>query len=451
MKKFIGDKNFYKLVLAVAVPLMLQQLITSGVNLIDNLMVGQLGDSALSAVAASNKVFLIANFAIMGFMMAVAIYIAQYYGANDHEKMQHSYLFGLFFSIFISLLFMTCGFLFPREIISFFTKNEEIINLGVEYLRFANLTLLPFAISVVIGNSMRAIGAVKYPLIASVVAALTNTVLNYIFIFGNFGFAKMGVNGAALATLIARCCEMLLLIYFLLRNRFPFYSRLANIVKTEVSLIKNILIKGFPLMVNELLWTSGNAFLFMLYATRGDSVISGYSIAATTVDLFFVLFGGMSAATTVMISHRLGANKIKEAKENGYRLIGFSLFLSIFFGVLLFGSSYIVPNLFNVTEVSRGVASGVLRVMGCFFWIYMFTAECFFILRAGGDTKSTLLMDAAYMWVVNIPIVAFVAYFTNWSIMVLYICGQCTDVLKMFIAYGMIKKGRWLKNLTSEE
>lgn len=152
-------------------------------------------------------------------------------------------------------------------------------------------------------------------------------------------------------------------------------------------------------------------------------------------------------ATTVIISQALGANKLEEARADAYKLLRFSQGLAILMGLLLFGVSYIVPQWYDVSEVSRQTASTFLKIMACMFWLYMSNAQCFFILRAGGDTKSTLLMDAVFMWLVNLPVVGFVAYFTNWNVYAIYLVGQSTDFLKFFLAYSLLKKEKWVKNL----
>lgn len=447
-KKFIGDKEFFKLALYVAIPLMLQQLITSSVNLVDNLMVGQLGDAALGGVAAVNRFYMIANYGIMGVASASAIFIAQYFGANDENHMKQSFRTNLIFSYGIATIFFLLGLLVPQVIVTFFIKDPEIVNMGLEYIKIAAWTFLPLAMSIPITSAMRAVGNTKTPLMVSVIAVLTNTVLNYCLIFGNFGMPALGVTGAAIATLIARCLEMSILLYLLFKGDFPFKTNFLKVFHISKKLVKAIVLKAAPLALNEVLWAGGMATLFKFYATRGSEVMSGYSIASTTSDLFFVLFGGMAAASTVLISQPLGANKLEKAKDNAYKLIGFSLMLSIVFALLMFGSSFIIPHFYNVSATANHVAVQTLRVMSVFFWIYMANTICYFILRAGGDTKSTLFMDSVYMWGFNIPLVGLLTYLTKLPIIELYIIGQLTDIVKLFIAYSLVKREKWVKNLT---
>lgn len=446
-KKYFGGKEFYKLVLTLAIPLMFQQLITSSVNLVDNLMVGQLGDIALGGVASVNRFYMIATFGTNGLLAACAIYLAQFYGAKRQNKMQETFRFSIVTSMLFMGLFFVLALLMPREIVSFFTKDQDIINLGVNYLKIACFSFLPLSLSFCISSSLRAIGETKIPLLISATAVLTNTFLNYCLIFGNFGFMKLGVVGAAYATVTARILELIIYLIVLYNIDIPFKTRIIDLFKISKDLSLKIALKAAPLALNEILWSSGQATLFKFYSTRGSEVMSGYSMASTISDIFFVLFGGMAVATTVLVSQNLGANKLQEAKDNAYKLYGFSIMLAFAFGLMLYGSSYIAPHFYNVSIEAKNVSIEVLRIMGLMFWIYMATCQSYFILRAGGDTKSTLIMDSGFMWLINLPIVGFFAYYTNINIMLLYIIGQSTDIIKLFFSFYLVKKEKWVVNL----
>ena len=449
IKQVIRDnKTFYIHVLSVAVPFMLQNLIGSSVNLLDNLMVGQLGDAAIAGVAAANRYTMIAMFALFGIGGAASIFIGQYFGAKDAEHVKQSFRFALIAGYGIVIPFLLVGFLFPTQILTLFSKDPDVIRLGSAYLLIALWTYIPMTFAMTVGNAMRSIGETKIPLYASVAAILTNGILNYAFIFGHFGFPAMGVQGAALATIIARALEVVILAFVLALRPFMFSTKVTQLFHISKRLLKAITLKAIPLTANEIFWSSGMALLFLFYSTRGKEVMAGMSISSTVADLFFTLFGGMTVATTVVISQALGANRIDEARRDAYRLLHFSQVLAVFMGILLFSLSFVIPRFYEVTETSRTTAETFLRVMGFMFWIYMSNAQCFFILRAGGDTKSTLMMDSVFMWVVNLPVVAAVTYFTNWNVFAIYLVGQSTDLIKFVFAYSLLKKEKWAKNLT---
>ncbi len=452
IKKFCFDKEFSKIVLAIAIPLMLQQLITCSVNLIDNLMVGQLGDIAVGGVAAVNRFYIIATYGTNGLINAAAIFIAQFYGARNHEKMQQTFRFMLVSAVAIIMVFLVIGTLIPDVVVGFFTHDPQIIALGADYMQIAAFSFLPMALTLCIASSMRSIGETKLPLIASAVAVITNTSLNYCLIFGNFGFPRLGVSGAAVATLIARCLELAIILYFLKINDFEFKTSLVKVLDIPKEVASKVIAKGLPLAANEILWSMGMAALFKFYATRGTDVMSGYSICTTIGDIFFVLYAGMAAASTVLISQPFGANDLEKGRSNAYKLLGFCFCLSFVFAVLMYGSTFIIPQLYaNVSANARMVATNFLRVQSVLFWVYMFTTECYFILRSGGDTKNTLIMDSCFMWLVNIPLVGIFTYFTSIGYLGLYLVGQATDLLKLVFAYHLITKEKWVKNLTHHD
>ena len=225
LSKFIGDRNFYKMALVIAIPLMMQQLITSSVNLVDNLMVGQLGDAALGGVAAVNRFYIIAMYGTNGMITAAAIFIAQFFGAKDEERMKQAFRFSILSAYAIMIPFYLLGSIIPHTIMSFFTSDPLIIQAGGNYMQIAAWSFLPLALSLTIASAMRAVGETRTPLIISAIAVLTNTFLNYCLIFGHFGFPQLGVEGAALATLAARFLETGLLLVVLYRMHFDFKTR----------------------------------------------------------------------------------------------------------------------------------------------------------------------------------------------------------------------------------
>lgn len=450
-KKFIANKAFYKNALTLAIPLMVQQLVTSSVNLVDNLMIGQLGDAALGGVAASNRFFIIGLFSVFGVLAAASVFIAQYFGAKDADNMKEAFRFSIITSLGISLLFFVVATFYPTIVLGFFTNDGSIIEAGIKYMTIVGIAVIPQALSAAMAGAMRSVGETKIPLYIGIVAVITNAILNYGLIFGHFGLPQLGIEGAAIATVTARVVEMLLLLLVMKNRHFHFTTRLIDLFVVSKQNIKKISLKALPLMTNELFWSFGMATLFKFYATRGKEVISGISIAGTTSDLFFVLFGGMAVATTILISQPLGANDIDQARRNGYYMLGFSTSLALLFGIAMFATSFIVPSFYNVSAQSQHIASTMLRIQSFMFWIYMATAQCYFILRAGGDMKSTLVMDAGFMWLVNIPVVGLFTYLTGFNIFALYIIGQSTDFVKLNLAYRLIKRERWLVNLTIDK
>lgn len=445
-----SQRVFRRAVLSIAVPSMLQQLITSFVNLLDNLMIGQLSTHAIAAVAAANRFFVIGFFAVVGITSAATIYIAQFHGANNVEGERQSFRYMLLSAWVVFLPFFCAAQLFPRQIIGFFNHDPGLVEPALDYIPIAALSFLPQLVSYSCQNSMRALGHTRLPLVITISTVFMNAIWNWILIFGHLGFPALGVTGAALGTLIARIVELAVTLLAMRLNHFSFSTRIRDLFKLRLTLVRAITRRGLPLCLNEIGYFFGIALLFRFYATRGTDTMAALTISGTTSDLFSVLFGGMAAATTVIVSQPLGRGHLEEARSNAYRIQRFSTRLAALFGVLLFGASFITPQLYNVEPHVRGLATQLIRIVSFMYWIYMANSQTFYILRAGGDTRSTLILDTGYMFAVNISVVSAVTYLTEAPIQLLYLIGQLTDLFKLILSRRFLRRETWLKNLAAE-
>ncbi len=448
-EKYFGDKDFYSNVLRLAIPMMFQGLLVSLSGLIDNLMVAGLGDSFLSGVAAANRFYMIFNFAIMGVALASGIFIGQYLGAKKPEKMKESFRISIILGYILMIPFFIAVLFFPENILGFFTKDAMVIQSGVDYYKAIVWTMIPLTTSITIATAIRSTGDTKTPIIASSIGIGVNLFFNYLLIYGNLGFPALGVYGSAIATLISRIVEVSILLYIVSIKHFDFATKIKEIFHFDYKLFKLISKNAINIAGNEILWASSMAFLMKFYSTRGPAAMSAYSIAGSVSDIFFVLFGGMSAATTVLVGHKLGANKFDEAKQNGYRLIFLSLGMAIVFGVTMFLVSNLVPIIYtDVSAEAQDIAKSLIRIIGALFWTYMYNLQILFMLRAGGDSFSAFVMDSGFMWLINIPVVGLFTYYTDFPIVYLYFIGQMTDVVKLSVSTWVFKKELWVKNVT---
>lgn len=444
------NDDFIRRALSVAIPTILQQVITNMVNLLDSLMVGQLGEATITAVASASKYFLIAFFAAFGLANASGIYIAQFNGAGRSERVRQSYRFSLLSCLLVTLLFMLPAFFMPRKIGAFFTPDTAISDPIAAYMPLVAVAGLFQAYSISTQTAMRCLGDTKSSLYISIVSVFSNGFFNYIFIFGHLGFPAMGVRGAALGTLFARIIESLCTYWASRSRRFCFQTRLRDLFHLPRELALTITRRALPLCINEIGYGSGMAMVFKFYGTRGSSVLAAMNIMGTTSDLFFVLTSGMAVATTVMVSHLLGADELEKGRANAYRMYKLNFFCSLLFALLLFASSFIFPGFYNVRQEVRDMAAFFIRIYALFYIVYSSNAQAYFILRAGGDMRHTLMMDSAYFWLVNIPVVGMIANFTDWSIFTIFLAGQLTDVLKWFVSTHILTRETWVRNLTNE-
>ena len=448
-EKYFGDKEFYSHVLRLALPMMFQGLLVSLSGLVDNMMVAGLGDSFLSGVASANRFYMIFLFAVNGVVTAAGIFIGQYLGAKKPEMMKESFRASIILGYLVMIPFFILIMFFPENILRFFTKDTLVIASGLDYYKAIVWTMIPLTLSMAIGTAIRSTGDTKTPIIASSVGIGVNLVFNYLLIYGNFGFPALGVYGSAIATLISRIVEVSILLYIMKVVHYDFATKIKDLFVIDGKLFKLISKNAVNISGNEILWSSSMAFLMKFYSTRGPAAMSAYSIAGSVADIFFVLFGGMAAATTVLVGHKLGANKFEEAKLNGYRLLSLSFILAITFGTIMILISNFVPYIYkDVSKEAQDIAVSLIRIIGLLFWTFMYNLQILFMLRAGGDSFSAFIMDSGFMWLINIPIVGLFTYYTDLPIVYLYLIGQLTDVGKLFISTYVFKKELWVKNVT---
>lgn len=449
LKRFIGTKDFYKEAIAIALPIMLQQFVTSFVNLIDNVMIGSVGASALTSVTVANKFYMIFNSTMFGFCGAAGIFIAQYYGARNHRKCQDVFNINMSGCLLAAVFFMFLAALFPTFILGLFTKTSEILNLGYDYLSVIKYSYIPTAVSFTAVMALRAVGINAIQLKVGSVTVATNTFLNYCLIYGNFGFPVLGVKGAAIATLVARIVEMTIYAIVLWRKKHFFYWDFKGMVRLDLSLLKNMLNKAIPLTANEILYSVGMAMVFKSYMRVDEYLIAGLTVVDTVINIAFIIFGGLSSAVSILIGKRLGANELEEARENAYKLIAFGMMVSAGIGLILYIAAAYIPYIYNFDETINTTITTLLRIKGCLLPVYVINVCVFFTLRAGGDTRSTLIMDSGFLWGASVLISTIISIYFPPSLVVLFIIVELLDVIKLTVAVYYLRKGTWVKNLTA--
>lgn len=451
MKQFIGDKAFYKQLIAVALPIVLQQLITTSVQLVDNVMVGKLGDQAIGSVAAVNQLYFVVILITFGALGGAGIFSAQYFGSKNFDKLKQTFRFKIIIGMIIAFTSLILFSLFGRSLISLFSTNEVTIQGGLDYLNIIKWSAFPWILSVAISNTFRETGVTKPLLYISIITIFTNAILNFILIFGYLGFEPMGIVGAAIATLIARFLEFGLTLILVKTRGQSFSTNIFELHKIEPKLLLSIIIMALPLTLNEALWSSGQTVFFHAYARRGDSALSAITITGTISQLVFVTFSGIATAVAVMVGNTLGKNELEKAMDNAKKLIAFSVFIAMITGVILMGLSFFIVNIYDVSQATKDIASFNIRVNALFIPIYSFNVAIFFILRAGGDTKSTFLMDAFYMWIIPVPVALTLSYLTQLPVTIMFFLVQMLDIPKMVFGLARYRKKRWVKNLAIEE
>lgn len=464
IKRFIGTKGFYAAVIALIVPITVQQGITQFVNLLDNVMVGQLGTVPMSGVSIVNRIVFIFNLTIFGGMSGASIFGTQYYGKEDFEGLRNTLRFRLYFGVIASAVGILVIKLFGEQFFLLFLQSgansqaevaETLLHAGA-YTRIIVWGLLPFAIASCFSSVLRETGETVIPMAASVISILVNLVFNWLLIFGNLGFPKMGVAGAALATVIARYVEMLYLIVILFwksrSGKLSFLKGAFRSLRVPAPLVKRIAVTGTPLMLNEALWSIGTSMVQVCYATRGLEAVAAVNINYTAFDLFSLAMMAMGNAVAILVGQKLGANDIDGAKDVMGKLIAFAVTLNAVMGVILIGFSPLIPQIYNTEDAVRHLAAQLLMISGGFLPFTTFVHCTYFTIRSGGRTFITFLFDCVYTWVIVFPVAYLLSRFTALSLPWMFFFVQCADTLfKGAIGVVMLKSGIWAKNLVASE
>jgi len=448
IKKFIGTKQFYKETIMIALPIMLQQFVTSFVNLIDNIMIGGVGSVALTSVTVTNRFYLLFNSTLFGIGGAAAIFISQYYGAKNKEKCQKVFNLTILISLIAAIAFTSVLVFIPTLSLKLFTNTQSIVDLGLEYINYIKYSYIPYAITFTCMMSLRSVGITKIQIVTGSISVLINVVLNYCLIFGNFGFPELGVAGAAIATSIARIVEMLIWIVIIARKKYFFVWDCKSILKVDITLLNSMSKKAIPLIINEILFSLGSTLIFKSYMRCDEYLVAAISVVDTVVNIAFIIFGGISSAVSIMIGKRLGANQLEEARDNSLKLVAFGVIVSAAMGLILFIAASYIPNIYNLdTDINRVIVI-LLRIKSVLLPVYVVNVCVFFILRAGGDAKSTLIMDSVFLWVVNVLVSNVLSIYFILPLITLYVIVECLDFFKLALAMYYLKKGTWVNNIT---
>lgn len=454
--KLIGNRGFYRRVVAIMLPMLIQNLVTNVVTLLDNVMVGRVGTLQMSAVAIVNQLIFVFSLCIFGGLAGAGIFSAQYAGAKDNAGVRYCFRIKMVIAIVMFSLALCVFIPFSESLISMYladgtTKAEAVATMkyATEYFNVMLVGLLPFAVSQVYSSTLREIGETKLPMIASVTAILVNLVFNYFLIFGKFGFPKLGVVGAAIATVLSRFVEtgIIMVVTFIKRKSYEFIKGAYRSIYVPKVLLKDIITKGTPLLINEFLWSAGMAVMLQCYSARGLNVVAALNISNTVNNLFNVVFLTMGNAVAIIVGQHLGANEIKEAKDSAWKLIALAVATCAVMGGAMAVSAPFIPEIYNTEATVKFMATEFLFVVAALMPIYAFAHNCYFTIRSGGRTGVTFLFDSAFTWIVAVPFAYVLAHFTDLPILPLYILVQSLEFVKCVVGFILIKKGIWVRNL----
>lgn len=456
-KKFIGTADFYKNVISLALPMILQSMITTFVSMVDNIMIGMVGTCELNGVSIANQYTFIFNVTVFGAISGASIFGTQFFGAEDYEGQKYSFRFRIYLAIFLIISGMILFKTFDARLISLFlSKNNDpylkqmTLNYGVEYIGIMIFGLIPFAIGQSYSSLARECGETKIPMYGSLAAVGINIILDYALIFGKLGMPCLGVAGAAIATVIAKTVEALVVVLWTHKHKdiIKCIVGVYDSFKIPFNLTKNMILKSLPLMFNEFLWSLGVIVVAQSYSVRGLDVVAARNITYTITDVFNVIYLQLGASIGIILGISLGSKQYDKAKDESNKLMFFAIVVSIILAIIVIPIAYIYPNIFNVDAHIKELTTFYIIVQAFAMPLWSFSNASYFVLRSGGKTGITFIFDFVYTWMILIPIAFCLTRFTNLNIYQLMIIITYTEIFKVLLGFLMVKSNIWIQNIT---
>lgn len=459
-EKFIGDRAFYRRVLFLALPMIGQNAITSFVSFLDNIMVGMIGTEQMSGVAIVNQLVFVFNICIFGGVSGAGIFGTQFFGKGDYEGQKYTFRFKVIISTVLLAIAVCLGIFAGTGLIQLYLSDagdvgnvELALRYGEEYMGIMLFGLFPFAFSQTYVSAIRETGHTLVPMLAGVAAMVTNLILDVVLIFGIGPFPALGVQGAALATVIARFVECVIVIAWTHthKKQNPYIAGAYRSLYIPKNILKDILVKGTPLMLNEMFWATGMAAIVQCYAVRGLEVVAAQNISSTITNLFNTVYLQLGGCISIMIGQLLGAGRIEEAKNTNRKLIFFNVSCCIGISLLMMVVGRWFPEIYATEESIKELARNFILIAAAVMPLNAFCHCTYFTLRSGGKTVVTFLFDSVYTWVLVIPVATFLAKYTELPIVMVFFLVQSLEFVKAIIGFFMVKSGVWLQNIVEEK
>ena len=447
---FLRDRTFLRELLLIAIPISFQQLINASLNMIDVIMVGQLGETAIAALGLSNQVFFVLILLLFGATSGMAIFTAQFWGRQEIEPIRKVLGMSLISAVGIALIFTLAATLIPETVLGFYTNDIEVIDLGSSYLRIVGFTYIPIAIATAYIAVLRSIQLIRLTVIATVSALIFKTILGYGLIFGIGGLPALGVRGAAIGTASGWTLELVLLLVLIYSQKTPLAANPLTFFSFDIYFFGRVLKTALPAVANELFWSLGITTYNAIYAHIGTDSIAAINVNATIEELGFVVFMGLGNACAVMVGNRIGAKREDEAFEIVKRVMLLGVTFALAIGVVIFFLRDVVVGLYDLSPSGAHNVRMLMLVMASFLWIRMFNFTVFIgALRAGGDTRFALIMEICSIWLIGVPAAYTGAFIFHLPVYWVYLMVIMEEIAKAFVSWWRFKSRRWIHNLVN--
>lgn len=444
-----NDKKFFKTLFRLALPIALQNLLLSSLNLVDTIIIGGLGEHAIAGVGLANQYFFLLNLILFGIVSGSSIFTSQYYGDGDIPNIKRILGLSLITSGAAAALFFVVGFFFHSQILSIFSRDAIVISIGSEYLKIIVFSYIVTAVTFSYSFTLRSIGQVKIPMIISSIALAINTILNYLLIYGYLGMPKLGTNGSAIATLIARIIEMILMVTVVYSKKLIIAAKVKELFDLSLEFIKNVFKITIPVILNDFTWALGVSMYAIAYARMGTEVIAATNISGTVERITWVIFMGLSNACAVMIGNKIGEGNYDDAYLFAKRFIVLGPALAILVGMIVFFTSGWVLSVYRVSSIVYNYSHNILMVFSIFLIAKVVTyISVIGIFRSGGDTKFCLFLDLGGVWLIGVPLAFLGGLVFKLPIHLVYALVYLEEVAKLMFCIPRIISKKWINNLT---
>ena len=445
------NKVFYKHLLTIAVPIAIQSMISSSVNMADVFMIGKLGATKLAALGLANQIMFLMTLLLYGINSGSAVFMSQFWGKKDYKNLHKVLGLALIASISVGFLFFLGAQIIPEKLIRLYSPDIEVIKAGASYLKIVSWAYIITAISMVYGIQLRSVEILKLGVYTSVASLIINITLNYILIFGKFGFAPMGIEGAATATLIARTVEVILIIATVYIRRYPLASKLSEMIDIDKEFIGKFVKTTIPVVVNEMMWALGMTGYAMVYARMSTESVAVVNIVGSIAGILFTGFFGVASATAVMVGNKIGENDEAEAIRYANMLGKLSIYLGIVTGILMVLIIKPLLSFYNLSDEVYKLVVYTTYVLAFITPFKSFTATTIVgILRGGGDVKYCLFLDIAALWIIGIPAVIYGGLYLKLPIFVVYGLAGSEEIIKFIFSVRRVISKKWIKNLVKD-
>lgn len=448
---YFQDKEYFSNIYRIGFPIFIQQLAFAGLNMLGVVFVGQKGEASVAAVGLAGQIAFLLNLIHFGTISGAAMFTAQFWGKGDIPNLKRVLGLCLLLATSFSLIFLFLAQFYPEQILRIYSEDEVVIALGTDYMRTFSWTFLFFAITFSFAMVMRSTGNVKVPMYVSVTALLLSTFLSYALIFGKFGFPEFGIQGAAIAAVVARALECVTLLTIIYKTKSPVAGSLKELFDFDLAFVGKVIRPMLPVILNELFWSLGITTYYIIYGRMGTESIAAVNIVASIEQVAFTLFTALGNATSVHVGNRIGAGKEDQAFTFAGRSLVLGVIGGIFMALVLQLIKTPVLSLYNVSPAVLENASNILNIISLFMWVKINNMTIVVgILRAGGDTKFSMFLDGVIIWIVGVPLTALGAFVFNLPIYLVYLCVMSDEITKWILGIRRYRSRKWINNLANQ-